>query len=80
MSLSISTFTSNTPAFSSYRFLGNSGFLTTTSFIFISNIASNNAFNISSFPSLENTLLKTISEVNGNFFLSSSIIIPPLLY
>ena len=67
MFLSISTFTSNIPALLSYKFLGNSGFFTITFCIGISNIASNNAFNISSFPSFKKTLLKTISDVNGNF-------------
>ena len=81
MFLSISTFTSNIPALLSYKFLGNSGFFTTTFCIGISNKASSNAFRISSFPSFEKTLLKTISDVNGNFLLGVLlIVIPPLLY
>ena len=46
----------------------------------ISRIASSKDFSKSSFPSFANTLLNTISDVKGSFFVSFSIIIPPLYY
>lgn len=78
--LLICTFISNIPAFISYKSGTNSGFFTVTFSIGISKIASNKDFNKSLFSSLANTLLNTISDVKGSFFVSFSIIIPPLLY
>ena len=71
---------SNIPAFISYKSGTNSGFFTVTFSIGISRIASNKDFNKSSFPSFANTLLNTISDVKGSFFVSFSIIIPPSYY
>ena len=71
---------SNIPAFISYKSGINSGFFTVTFSIGISRIASSKDFSKSSFPSFANTLLNTISDVNGSFFVSFSIIIPPSYY
>ena len=68
---------SNIPAFMSYKSGINSGFFTVTSSIGISRIASSKDFNKSSFSSFANTLLNTISDVNGNFSVFFSIMIPP---
>ena len=80
MSVFICTLMSNTPDLISYKSGINSGFFTVTFSMGISNIASNNDFSMSSFPSFANTLLNTISDVNGNFSVFLSIMIPPLLY